>query len=439
MNPTERIRAWIRRKPNQLLLVLAAAVLVRLVWLASRPVMDTYDGGDGPWYVYQGWQIARGELSQPLSTVGPLYPFLLAFVWLFFPGGSGYPNGLPPAAYLTAVRILQIGLSLGLVWLGYRLVRDLTGNHAAAMFTAAGLALGPAFMIGSFSILTEPLFMTLLTLSGWLYVRAQADRRAAAFGPAGLALAFAALTRPIALLLPVVLLPHLLARFGWSAGRGRMAWFVLAFAAAVVPWLVYLDRTTGQPFPQGLASNLWIGAVGEGHWEGPAITDERRQELGDDDRSYTREAIRVIAEDPLGWIALRTKNVLSAVGTPHGTSDLGGPSVKAMLLQWLHSDGSVQGLWALMKARYFPLKSAVYAFHYVAVLLAAVGTWVSRHRWRDFHFVFAVIVYLVFAHAALTILPRYLFPAEPFLWVLAGVGASRFRVPALRPLRSSGS
>jgi hypothetical protein len=147
----------------------------------------------------------------------------------------------------------------------------------------------------------------------------------------------------------------------------------------------------------------------------------------DESGGYVREALRSIAADPLGWLALRARNLGVAVLTPHGTSDLGGPSIKLLAASWLRDDGSLRGLWGIMAARNFTLKLVIYAFHYYALILAAAGAVVSIRRWRERFVIYAVIAYLLAAYGLLTVLPRYLFPAEVFLWILAGVGAAAFR------------
>ena len=43
-------------------------------------------------------------------------------------------------------------------------------------------------------------------------------------------------------------------------------------------------------------------------------------------------------------------------------------------------------------------------------------------RWREAYALYAVVGYLVAVYAVLTVLPRYLFPAEIFLWVFAAAG-----------------
>ena len=289
---------------GQLALLLVLALLLRMAFVFSQAPDAFLIGGDGPWYIMTGWLIAHHAPMDPLATVGPLYPLTLALTWLLFPTVP-QPLGAEsiPAAYLNFVRMMQIGLSLLTVWLGYQLARGLSGKHAAGMIAAVGLGIGPAFVIEPIYILSEPVFMALLALWAWLYLRAQSSPSAWGSILAGLALSAAALTRPVVLLLPIVLVPHQLLVHGWRQGAKRLAPLLLAFALPMLPWIVYLYQTTGSFAPQGFLSNLWMGAVGSGGWEGTATTYWRSQEFGADSAGYAREALRAIAAHPLQWLA----------------------------------------------------------------------------------------------------------------------------------------
>jgi 4-amino-4-deoxy-L-arabinose transferase-like glycosyltransferase len=128
-------------------------------------------------------------------------------------------------------------------------------------------------------ILTEPAFMALLTLAVWFWLRAARQPSIGRWVTAGVVLALAALTRPVVMLLPIVLAPPVLMAHGFRRGSLWLAVLVVAFAITVLPWTIYLCRTTGSPIPEGLSSNFWIGAVGEGNGTA-ANGDERRRAWG---------------------------------------------------------------------------------------------------------------------------------------------------------------
>lgn len=438
--------AWLGSQRGQLSLLLVLALLPRLAFIFSHRPTDFLIGGDGPWYIQQGWFIAHQSLPGPLATVGPLYPIVLAAVWLLFPmAPQPVDISVVPPAYLALVRLIQIALSLLVVWLGYQLARRMSGKHSAGMIAAIGLGLGPAFVIEPIYILTEPIFMALLAVWAWLYIRAQAAPSIARFAAAGFTLALAALARPVALLLPVVLLPHPFLVFRPREARKWAASLLGVFVLAVLPWSLYLYKTTGSIAPEGFLSNLWMGAVGSGQWEGTLTMYQKSQMFGGDNAGYAREALSAILSDPLHWLGLRAGNLAAAVLTPHGTSDLGGPSIKQLFGTWLSHDRSGEGLWAITRTASFYPKLAIYGFHFFALGMGTLGGWVSIRRWRDLYPLYAAIGYLVGVYAVLTVLPRYLFPAEVFMWVLAGIGLvwlwdrhQRHRVSATDDLKRHG-
>lgn len=415
---------WLRSERRQLWALLALALLLRLgLFLLLTPERFFY-GGDGPYYVQHGWLIANRELDAPLTTVGPLYPLILAGVWRLFPAApEPYASGSVPIVYLTSIRLIQVSLSVIMVWMSYRLTRRLGGSQSAAMVAALGAGLGPAFVLAPFYILTEPLFMALLTLGIWFYLQAQSHPSAGRYVLAGACMALASLTRPVALLLPLLLALHLLWVHGARSWRRLGPTFLGTFLVLILPWTVYLYRTSGNPLPEGFGSNLWIGAAHEGEWQGTITTSERSQEFGGERGDYIPEVLRIIRSDPLEWIELRTANLARAVLIPHGTSDLGGPSVKRLMGLWLHEDRSLQGLWSIIRLPSFTPKLLIYAFHYFALTFAVIGIVVTRPRWRLAFGAAAPILYLLTVHALLTATPRHLFPAEVFLWVFAGCGS----------------
>jgi 4-amino-4-deoxy-L-arabinose transferase-like glycosyltransferase len=309
----------------------------------------------------------------------------------------------------------------------HRLAQRLAGNDRAAALAALGVALGPAFVMTPFQILTESLFTMLVVLAILLYVRAQRSPTGAGVTAAAVVFGLAAMTRPVVWLLPMALAVHLMALRGRRRGLRWASVLLGGYLVTLAPWHAYLYAATGSPMPQGLLANLWLGATGEGRWTGRQAMDDRRRRFQGGDEDYANEALAAIRANPLGWARLRATRMAEAVLQPHGTQDLTGPPVKSAIASVVRGDAPPRVLWPHAASGTFWLKAAIYAFHYAALLLGAVGMWQVRHAWRDWFGPYAIIVYLCLVHGALTVLPRYLFPATPFLWIFAAASVARMR------------
>src|SRR5690606_27225752 len=130
-----------------------------VLWM---PPHAWFDGGDGPWYAKQAWRLAHGSLDEPLRTVGPAYPLLLAGIWLAFPEAREPDRAAEPAAaFLTIVRLLQVCLGVATAAVAALAAHTLSLRPRGVLVAALGVGLGPAFVIEPFLIRTETLFMLL--------------------------------------------------------------------------------------------------------------------------------------------------------------------------------------------------------------------------------------------------------------------------------------
>jgi 4-amino-4-deoxy-L-arabinose transferase-like glycosyltransferase len=418
------IRAWLKEERHQFLLLLVAALLARAAYFISHTPHDFLSpGGDSLWYVQQGWLIFHNALPATLSNVGPLYPLLLAAAWAVNPGAPypADPNAVPPAL-LVVVCLAQVLLSMLMIGLVYLLAYLLTGKHRPSMIAAVGIGLGPAFVMEPFLVLTETVFMALLVLAVWLYEKALRNPSIRQFGLVGVVFALAAMVRPILLLFPLFLIPHMWASF---RPRLRSAWvgaLLGGFLLMLLPWRIYVTQGTGQLIPEGFFSNLWIGSTGNGKFIGAQATDKLRQGFEGGPNNYAQEAEKVITEDPAHWVLLRVRKTAEAILQPHGTDYLPHFQTKQSFAGWWQSDRSVTGLWAIINVPGFWGKLAIYIFHYTALVFGVIGAWLSLRHWRNFYTPFAIIIYFIGTYGVLTILPRYLFPTQVFFWILAGVG-----------------
>jgi 4-amino-4-deoxy-L-arabinose transferase-like glycosyltransferase len=398
--------------------LIVVSLALRIMLIALVPSRLWFAGGDGPWYVRQGWFLAHGGPPEPLRTVGPLYPVVLAAVWKAFPdhGDPTDPNSVA-IPFLTSVHVFQVLLGTLTVVLVFRLIRRLLIARRAAWLAAAALAIGPAFVIEPVLLHTETLFITLLVATVLLRVRnSSIDPVASAL--TGCVAALAALARPVLLLFPFVLAAQIvLSNRSKRAVRAALTMMVGA-ALTLAPWHIWLHRNTGSWLPAGFASNLWIGTQRDGGPLEVTTFHELEDELEASGRGYLGGALHRIALEPGQWLMRRAANLTVAVLQPHGTSDLGGASTKEALRRWSREDRSLRGLVRVASSWTFWVRVSVYFFHYAALLLAAAGVWATLSDWRRWSPIYATALYFLLVHALLPASPRYLFPLEPFLWVL---------------------
>ncbi len=398
------------------LMVLAAAAAVRLAVLLVLPPQLWVDGSDTPYYVRQGWLLAHGSLPL-LSSVAPGYIWLLAAAWGLFPAApSPESAGSIAVALLTVVRIVQVLCSVGMIAAAVALARRWTGNRSAALVTGLGLALGPAFVVEPFRVLTETVFLTLLVL-GLLLHTTRRGGPAGAPVVTGVVFGLAALVRPVVLALPIVL-----AGGRWLCGddprrrRGAVL-LLLAFTATVAPWSVSLRRHTGSWLPPGLAANLWIGAVGDGRWHGTEATDSLRSRFAGGPDDYLGEVAAQIRDAPGRWLLLRLRNLGAALVQPHLAADVSGTSTRQAITRWWQHDRGPRALLSLALQPSVLLKLALYGAHWLALIGGLAGLLRWRRSWRDLLPLWAVILYFPCVHFFLSALPRYLLPMQPALWV----------------------
>jgi hypothetical protein len=402
-----------------LLVLLGVSLLLRLLVPVLLGPYEWFAGGDGPWYVQLGWAMANGAHPSPPRTAGPVYPLVLGGIWQAFPGHPSPAEAMAiPVAYLTTVRLVQALVGTATVALVFALARRLDLGPAPSLAAAAAVGVGPAFVIEPFMVRTETLFIAALAGLAILQVRCQRGPTPGRCAAAGAAAALVALIRPLMLPLPIALALLIVADHrSRQASRGALA-LVAAAALLLAPWHLWLHRETGLWLPEGFGANLFIGAQGRGAPLERAEFHDLADDLTRRGRGYLGGAVDLIAERPLDWLASRGWNFATAVAQPHGTSDLGGPSVKAALAGWAAEDRSARGLWQVLATRGFALRVAIYGAHYAALVFGLAGAWLTwgARPWRPVH---ALLGCVALIPAILVVVPRYLFPAQTLLWVLA--------------------
>ncbi len=234
-----------RMKPVLFVVLLfAAAFAVRLAMVLA--LRDLHVGpvgissADDVQFNNLAQRLARGEgyvgdSGRPTSFRAPGWPFFLAVVYAVF--GPSYP----------LVYVLQCVLGALACVLTYLLARELLSEGMARLSGClAAVYLPHAWFATGFN--SENLFVPLLILGVWLFVRHLKRPSIGLLALSGLVLGYATLTRPFALLLWPLLLGVL--AVAWRRERQPLVvpalLFTAAFAACIVPWVVRNERAHGR-------------------------------------------------------------------------------------------------------------------------------------------------------------------------------------------------
>ena len=221
------------------------------------------------------------------------------------------PDGLPmPTAYRTpgpallmslgmlvfgakawVGRAISILVSSASVFLVYAITRTVA-NRRPALGASVACALYPTWVLNSFTLLSEPLFVTSLLLSLWQTIRVREASSTPRALLCGLAWGITVLSKPLGL--PCMALAMLyLAWSGWRSSRRLPAkplmLFALGCAAVYSPWIIRNAITMHRFIPLATeggesllgANNPYVleGPVYYGLWIPPLSIPEYRERL----------------------------------------------------------------------------------------------------------------------------------------------------------------
>lgn len=392
------------------------SLILRLIWVLLLDPQPNLVGGDGPFYMHLGDQIARGlglTYGEPVAVVGPVYPAYLGMLQIVF----GFNNVLVAAR--LGQTLMGVGLSVLAFDLGRRCIRPEVGIVAAVL-----MAVDLRFIVESGSVSTESLLTMLLMLSVWLYLVAIERNNTNLWILVGISTGITALTRGVVQFLPLIFLLHLyLLR---SELRVWRSWVFLlsGFAIVVTPWMVRNWVLFGSPkITHGGAAHFWMGTQGDGRSLRKLemmeqIDDLRIGDGGADRYSYLTDAINIIASDPIGFLRLRISRLGEAYLQPFGTVAigvvLGNESIKDMI-----SSKSENSLMDIIRLPAFFPKLWIYTLHYGSIAASLIYMVVQRRDFRKWSIFAIVILYFSGVYAILTIIPRYLFPIMPLYLILS--------------------
>ncbi len=331
-------------------------------------------------------------------------------------------------AFVVSLSLMQIVMSVLMVGLCYQISKSLTASHPAGLIAAIGIGVGPAFVMEPPLILTETVFMTLIVLAMWSYGKALQSMTVRGFAVTGVAFGLAALTRPILLAFPFVLVPHVLMSFKAHARIIRTGALLGGFCLVLLPGLFTWIWVQAGGSPMDCHRISGLGSVGRGKFEGPQATDRLRQGRDDSNASYIRAASQNIGRKPLGWLSLRASNFVEAILQPHGTDNFPDLKIKQTILQWMEYDRSLSGLWAIVQIPGFWARTAIYFFHYSALVFGTLGHGCHGHNWRKLYMPFSFILYSFLIYGIFNGVTSLPVPVQIFFWMFAGIAVAESRV-----------
>ena len=419
--------------------LLVLGLLLRLVYgLSVDPLAPYQAAADTWWYLDHGYKLVTGTIAGPPPSA-PLYLILPGIAQQLFGAGS--------AGAVIFLRIIQAVMGTATCYFVYRMARELR-DERAGLLAMAVLVLSPVMMIESAALLTETLYIFLVSagLAAYIDLVKQPDTAARAASTVllvALLLALATLTRAVLLVFPLGLAIHLLMVYGWRRGLRLAAILLVVYTLVCSVWTIYNLVRWNYPVigAQGLSAFLFIGAQG---WAAPDQIDQNlAQESGgqlptdprEQQQIYSSAAAQAITSDIPAWIGHRLSELAGAFLQPHGTTFFHGESLKNLLADWWTNDRTVSGLLRLTNGEQFWPKLAIYLFYYIGVLAGLVGLWITRRNWPVVLPLVGFILYTLLIHFLLDALPRYLFPLYIVWWAFAGVAllAAWDRLSAHRP------
>jgi hypothetical protein len=230
--------------------------------------------------------------TEPNTLVTPGLPMFLTFMFAVFGHDPVEPT-------LMLIRYVQCFLPLIAVWFLYKTGARLF-HPAAGVLTALMAAVYPSYVWSSSLILTEVLFLTVLSVFLYVQVCIMEENRTVHHLTGGGLLGLLVLIRPNAL--PLAVVPYL---FLWYRNRKlpiRQGLLGLAvFAAVMSPWWVRNWLTFHQfiPIARGEAGNPFLGGTDpyfRGTIDWSSIPEQGQFAEG------LRRLRAGLAEDPVLWI-----------------------------------------------------------------------------------------------------------------------------------------
>src|SRR4030095_4395479 len=263
-----------------LMIILAVSLIVRIALMTSSSLIIENEGGEyaaiaenllaGKGYV------GLGLTGKPQLLFPPLYPFSIALTSFIAPNTE------------FAGRVVSLLMGLGLVFVMFKLAALLYGR-TVGLLTATLIGLHPLLVRLSVSVQSEATYFALVLSAIYCFLKGLDGPGVRWLFGAGAACGLAYLTRPEAILFPLVLSGYLCAvayrsKQSWRTTLTRAFLLLIVFALLATPYMFFLHRHTGRLRVEGKSPvNYLIGQrvmSGMGTLEASYGVDDNLREFG---------------------------------------------------------------------------------------------------------------------------------------------------------------
>jgi 4-amino-4-deoxy-L-arabinose transferase-like glycosyltransferase len=363
--------------------------------------------------------------NSPPVSIGPVYPaFLVPFIDII-------PDSARLVQFVSA-RLAQACIDTITVAVIYLIAAKLFDQRIArAALIAQALDVRSIFQVGALG--TETLFIALFCIFMLAYIYASEQMGIKRYVGAGLLLGIAALTRPVPLLFPIVLVIY-----AWFQGKERhrvlkgIAALTLTMSVLTMIWMIRLWVNTGDIIPvtsTGVA-HIWLTSREDREEHGnEAFEVEATYQTNDESVAQISQqdlmlaAVRNILSAPGTWIERIGVDLIKAYAQPYGTNllpSLEGVSFSAVMRRVLSAHAPISELLAYPG---FVWRILMYLWHFWGLLFGAVGIWfaIRAYGWGMFPLL-GWILYNSLLLPLLLVEARYLFPVMFAFNIFAAYG-----------------
>ena len=311
--------SFIKRNMSIILIVLLALAIRLTFFILVKPWDDSVLQNkilvhDAIRYNYLGKSILSSKSFSAFSSFRtPGYPVFIAFIYSIF------------GTRVWVVLLTHVFLDIGTVILVFLLARRLFGNDKIANIAAFLYSICILSVCMMTMLITEVLFLFILTLSILLFLKALERGRIKDFALVAFLVGLAALVKPVAKYIPVLMVITLLFQKKKSISTlANIVVIVLVFLATIAPWQARNFQKFGFYALSDIQSSMLLSynvAFVKAFDEGKSVQEAERELIGnavdgienpfERSKIYQRVAIKYILEHPFKFLYYHLKGCVN--------------------------------------------------------------------------------------------------------------------------------